>query len=83
MAKQFFHQNLVILVALILLSGATALTATLLDGSLRHGILLLLAVTKVMVVAGFFMELHLAHRFWVFALLCLIAITSAAVLFIA
>ncbi|MBW7847346.1 MAG: hypothetical protein H3C41_04590 [Bacteroidales bacterium] len=83
MTKQLIYRNLIALVVLILLSGATALTATLFDGSLRHGILLLLAITKVMIVAGFFMELHLAHRFWIFALFCLIAVISAAIFLMA
>ncbi len=47
---------------------------------LKHGILLLLALIKIMLIAMVFMELRLAHRFWVVTLMVLMLITSVSIL---
>ncbi len=84
MTKSSFHQNLISLIVLLLLSLITAFVASFqLEISLKHSLLILIAVVKIMLVAGLFMELHLAHRFWFFALFALIALIGISILIMA
>ncbi len=66
---------------LLLLSLATAVSAAqMANVAAKHGVLLLLAFFKIILVATFFMDLRLAHRFWIIGLAVLLLLSSAAIL---
>ncbi|HQO49078.1 MAG TPA: hypothetical protein PK939_01525 [Bacteroidales bacterium] len=81
MTKSFIDSNLKVLVILLVLSTMTAVSSAWINHiQLKHGILLLLALIKILLVATVFMELRLAHRFWIVTLMVLTLITAISIL---